>query len=813
MGTCQKLYEFENEMLFDAPIIKNNLTYQKLNNSIIIEYSYSKYHHPFPIIIKHTIEKPPKYYKNDSPPKSFKNNEKFVDQLFPPNMNSLTYISDYNKKFVESSEIIQFKNISWKRISEIFTENKYDLFNTLDVDDIKQGIIGNCYFLCVLSSFAKRPEIYEKIFIDKKIKENGMYQLRFIINGIPQIILVDDYFPTVDNKFIFAQSINEFWVQLLEKAWAKINLSYANTIGGIPYEVFNCLSEAPCENISHERNDICFVWNELIRAKREGFYITCNTKFLSKEQEDNEGLISGHSYAIIDLFEFNVFYKKGTISESDYEINNSNCNISIKKENISDNNNKDNKKLRILKIYNPWAWFEWKGKFNDNDNESWNKSPQLKELVGYNNNDDGIFFMEFSDYYKKFHSTYILNYLKDWIYNYKIINQKSNNYFTCVKIILKKENKIRFGLHLKQSRINLMENNSSVFPASLIILKKNYEYNKYQLINSVYDATDNIFSKCYKSYEPGEYHIFMHYNADKNKVSDYNYTLSTYSQEKVDLLDFVDTNEIHNNYLNQIIDSYIFNSDKKFNEEEKDINYYFDNSDNNLGLFFLSIINKSKICYLIEFDIDCVNCEFIQDELEMNYIYNNDINKNKSNISKYYNELKKFKKINQIIKYILKPGEKKIFIWKLKSNIRNCSIKIIKKKFTTFDRTNLNDINISYLENLYIFEMVRNIFHDLKKKDLNDDLKYSEVENNEYIFLIFKNFSKCKSYIIEFSFIKLIGLKLELIKINKNKDINENGDIYNIIFYPERINFISLKKDKSAINKYDFIVNYNIIVI
>jgi hypothetical protein len=211
--------------------------------------------------------------------------------------------------------------------------------------------------------------------------------------------------------------------------------------------------------------------------------------------------------------------------------------------------------------------------------------------------------------------------------------------------------------------------------------------------------------------------------------------------------------------------------------------------------------------------MDCINCELIQDELEINYIYNNDITKNKYNISKYFNELKKFKKINQIIKYILKPGQKKIFIWKLKTNIRNCSLKIIKKKFSIFDKNNISDINISYLENLYIYEMVRNIFHDLKKKDLNDDLKYSEVENNEYIFLIFKNFSKNKSYIIEFSFLKLIGLKLELIKNNKNKDKNPNDDIYNIIFYPERINFISLKKDKSSINQYDFIVNYNIIIL
>ena len=345
MGICQNIYEFGNEISFDNPIIKQNLYYQKMNKSIIIEYLYSKYHHPFPIISKQSIEKPSKYYKNDKPPKKLKNNEKFIDKIFPPNMQSLSFISDYNKEFVDANEITQFNSISWKRISEIFKDNKYDLFNTLDVDDIKQGIIGNCYFLCVLSSFAKRPEIYDKIFVDKKIKKSGLYQLRFIINGIPQIIVLDDYFPTVDNQFIFAQNKNEFWVQLLEKAWAKINLSYANTIAGIPYEVFNCLSEAPCEKISHQRYNICFLWKELIRAKREGFYITCNTKYLSKEQEDNEGLISGHSYAIIDLFEFNVFYEKGAISESDYEDSIFNCNLSKKEDNS--NIIKDNDKNKL----------------------------------------------------------------------------------------------------------------------------------------------------------------------------------------------------------------------------------------------------------------------------------------------------------------------------------------------------------------------------------------------------------------------------------------------------------------------------------
>ena len=802
MGNCQKNLDSQKEVKFDTQLPKRTLSYQKLNLSIIFEYSYNKYHHPIPLLINPPVEKPPKYYKNEKPPDII--DEKFTDILFPPNTYSLEYISDYNKDFVDINEIKQFKNITWKRVSEIFQDNKYDLFNTLDVDDVKQGIIGNCYFLCVLSSFAKRPEIYNKIFIDKKINSNGLYKLRFIINGIPQIIFVDDYFPTLYNKFAFAQSPNEFWVQLLEKAWAKLNLSYANTISGIPYEVFNCLSEAPCENISHEKNSIYFIWNELIRAKDHGYYITCNTKYLSREQEDNEGLISGHSYAVIDLFEFNMFYKKGTITESSYK----------KKKNYNENKKYEdsNNVLRILKIYNPWAFFEWKGKFNDNDDKNWNKIPLLKQLVGYNNKDDGIFFMEFKDYYKKFHSTYILNYLKDWIYNYKIINQKNCYYFTCVRVILNKENKIRFGLHVKQSRINLTEKNVQLFPVLLIITKYENKYNQYKLINSEYDITDNLYSKYYKTFEPGEYHIFMHFNADKNKVSDFTYTLSSYSQESIELLDFDDKKQIPNNYLSQIITDYIKINEKEFENKNDEIIFYFDNNDNNLGLYFLCIENKSNFDYFVQFNLENKNCELIQDALVINCFYENTINDNKTNISKFYNKFEKSKSFNQMINYYLKQGENKIFIWKLNGIPKTSNLNIINYKFNKYEEQILIDINMSFFDNFNKYEMIINIYDDLEKILLSQDLEYSEIENIEYIFLIIKNINRFKCFVLELTFSKIVGLKLELIKDIEHINSYKKERTYSIILYPGKFQIIPLKKEQlPSKSRYDFMIDYSIL--
>ena len=806
MGNCQNALESQKEITFEAQLPKRSLNYQKLNKTIIFEYSYKKYHHPIPILINQSVGKPPKYYKNEKPPDNI--NDKFMDTSFPPSTHSLEYIAEYNKNFVDLNEIKQFKNITWKRVNDIFKDNKYDLFNTLDVDDVKQGIIGNCYFLCVLSSFAKRPEIYDKIFIDKKINSNSLYKLRFIINGIPQIIFVDDYFPTLYDKFAFAKSQNEFWVQLLEKAWAKLNKSYANTISGIPYEVFNCLSEAPCQNISHEKNTIYTLWNELLRAKEHGYYITCNTKYLSKEQEDNEGLISGHSYAVIDLFEFNMFYKKGTISESDYR-------KKKRMENILNKDNCDNNNvLRIMKIYNPWSYFEWKGKFNDNDEKNWNRIPLLKQLVGYNNNDDGIFFMEFKDYYKKFHSTYILNYLKDWIYNYKIINQKNNNFFSCVKVVLKKENKIRFGLHVKQSRINLMEKSIKLYPVLLIIVKYNQESNEYKLINSVYDITDNLFSSYYKPFEPGEYHIFMHFNADPTKVSDFTYCLSTYSKEKVELLDITDTKEIPTNYLFQIINDYIKINEKEFDDNNNDIIFYFDNDNNNLGFYFLFIENKSNFDYFIEFSFDNNNCEFIQDELVTNYYFENSINNNQTNISKFYNKMSKTKTFIQVINYLLKQGESKLFIWKLNSTPNNSTLNMINHKFIKYEEKNLNEINLSFFENFNKYEMIINIYDDLEKTLLSEDLEYTEIENIENIFLIVKNINKEKSFVLEITFIKPIGLSVEL--INKNDDENKNNkeNTFTIILYPGKIQIIPLKKGQlSNKDRYDFTFDYSILSI
>ena len=53
------------------------------------------------------------------------------------------------------------------------------------------------------------------------------------IDGIIQEIVIDDYIPVnSEGEPLFCQpNKNEFWVLILEKAWAKAHGSYANIVG------------------------------------------------------------------------------------------------------------------------------------------------------------------------------------------------------------------------------------------------------------------------------------------------------------------------------------------------------------------------------------------------------------------------------------------------------------------------------------------------------------------------------------------------------------------------------------------------------
>ena len=77
-------------------------------------------------------------------------NIKFVDKQFPPNQASL-FQSPPHSEYKG-----QWNSMKWARAEEIFGPRNYDVFRDIDPCDIKQGSLGNCYFLCSLSSLAEQ---------------------------------------------------------------------------------------------------------------------------------------------------------------------------------------------------------------------------------------------------------------------------------------------------------------------------------------------------------------------------------------------------------------------------------------------------------------------------------------------------------------------------------------------------------------------------------------------------------------------------------------------------------------------------------
>lgn len=116
---------------------------------------------------------------------------------------------------------------------------------------------------------------------------------------------MDDCVPTfLNSKIAFAQPMNgvEIWVCIIEKAWAKLSKSYANTEGGLPGEVMHCLSGAPTQLyiIPEDKTDIKAlekVWSSLLRNYNKGYLLCCGT--VPDPTIESSGWVPSHAYTIV----------------------------------------------------------------------------------------------------------------------------------------------------------------------------------------------------------------------------------------------------------------------------------------------------------------------------------------------------------------------------------------------------------------------------------------------------------------------------------------------------------------------------------
>ena len=114
-----------------------------------------------------------------------KGGDKFVDKDFPPELKSLEGdgTNHYSKDWVEGAKPCDL----WKRPDDFFGVKNYKLFqDSIEPQDIKQGAIGNCYFMAAISALADKGHANRiaRLFITRDVAATGCYCLNVCEDGL-----------------------------------------------------------------------------------------------------------------------------------------------------------------------------------------------------------------------------------------------------------------------------------------------------------------------------------------------------------------------------------------------------------------------------------------------------------------------------------------------------------------------------------------------------------------------------------------------------------------------------------------------------
>lgn len=254
----------------------------------------------------------------------------------------------------------------WKRPNEIVNDPKMFVGGASRFD-ITQGMLGDCWLLAAVAALCQYEGLlYQVVPPDQDFKTEycGIIRFRFWQYGRWEEVVVDDRLPTYNNKLVFLHSAqnNEFWSALLEKAYAKLCGSYESLKGGQTSEAMEDFTSGVTETFQTAKAPNNF-FKLLLKAQERQSLMCCSIEAKPNEIEAklNNGLIKGHAYTITGISKV--------------------------------------KQHELIRIRNPWGnEREWNGAWSDESNEWKTLSEAEKKEIGLSYDDDGEFWMSFSDF-------------------------------------------------------------------------------------------------------------------------------------------------------------------------------------------------------------------------------------------------------------------------------------------------------------------------------------------------------------------------------------------------------------------------------
>ena len=320
------------------------------------------------------------------------------------------------------------ERVRWRRLKAINAAGEFDK-DGMKASDVKQGELGDCWFVGALSVLATQDDlVYNEVGLSMLkaevsdevatrllrgvhpslfhfLRRYGLYIFKFFKNCKWVYVITDDYIPTDDNNpesngiFAVCESSEEFWVQMIEKAYAKLNGCYGSLIGGAINEGIKEMTGYPMESLNPTDNPQLWqtpskLFSELDRLRRKKCLMGCSirTKNVAVEGDvldaakKKTGLIASHAYGLLDTLK------------------------------LSDG-------TQLVLLRNPWGKSEWNGKFSDASHEFKQNAVEINKILASQqgsefeeikpDSDDGVFVMTVEDFSQYYNNVFIAKNFED----------------------------------------------------------------------------------------------------------------------------------------------------------------------------------------------------------------------------------------------------------------------------------------------------------------------------------------------------------------------------------------------------------------
>jgi hypothetical protein len=143
-------------------------------------------------------------------------------------------------------------------------------------------------------------------------------------------------------------------------------------------------------------------WEHILEGEQRNYAMCSGTGGVDQGKYNDSGIVPGHAYSLIRA-------AKGT--------------------------DRNGQEVRLVQMRNPWKEGEWNGRFSDKSDD-W--TPELKEQLGFEDKDDGLFWILFEDMVHVFDAVDIVKYDDHGKFSYLKVTE-SRRGFALVKFKISKK--------------------------------------------------------------------------------------------------------------------------------------------------------------------------------------------------------------------------------------------------------------------------------------------------------------------------------------------------------------------------------------